>query len=481
VVLTATESPGVACPAGGVRFVVGTDANRNGSLDDAEIDSSLTRLVCNGVQGPKGDTGTQGDKGDTGTAGASGLSTLVANSDEPVGGGNCVAGGTRMEAGLDANRNGTLDEGELNVSLTRFVCNGQHGLNGLKGDKGDAGPQGEKGDPGVMYVRTKVVSPGTTPATSGTALRAAIDSIADGKTWLVKVEPGVYDLGSLPLQLRPGIHLQGSGENSTLVRASISSTSVGTVMGTANSELSSLTVENIGGGSDSIAIYSEAPSFTFHDIVATARGGSAASFGIVLKKAQGSFSNVRAIASSSGYASGFQCFSCTANLLESYAEANGDTLTASTQAMGIYTSNGTVYLRNVTSNANGAHFNWGVYADGNVSLVNVEAQGSGGTKGIGLFVGEGNGNVRNSVLTGTSPTESQGISSSTSGTTTRFITVQNSIVTGGFASIWRAQYFDVRIGQSQLNGPPLPGAGDTTGKYTCFGNYDGNFGPVSCL
>jgi hypothetical protein len=409
-----------------------------------------------------------------------------------------------MEAGLDANRNGSLDAGEINVSLTRFVCNG---LQGVKGDKGDAGAPGKDGAPGapgapgakgdkgdkgdtgpmgpaggVVYLRTKVVSPGTTDVESGTALRAAVDVIADGKTWLVKVEPGVYDLGATPLILKPGIHLQGSGEDSTFLRSSVTGLNTGTVVGASGAQLSSLTVENTGGVAEAIAVYSDsgAANFSFHDIVAIARGGTSYSIGIYLKGAQGTFKNVRAFAASPDYANAFRCRDCTANLLESALEAQGGNL-----SLGIYTAattaGKTVYLRNVTAQASGAVDNWGVYADGDMVLVNVEAVGTGGTRSTGFFVGEGNGTVRNSVLTATGATESsEGLSSFTGGTMIRTITVQNSIVTGDSIGVYRNKNFNVRIGQSQIYGPVLSRAGDTTGAYACFGNYDGNFASVTC-
>ncbi|WP_375772327.1 collagen-like protein [Archangium gephyra] len=516
--MTAAEAPGTLCATGGVRFVVGADANRNGTLDDAEIDSTLTRYICNGTQGLKG------DKGDTGAMGLDGLSTLVATSDE-LPGSNCEAGGTRMQVGRDANRNGTLDGAEVEASHTRYVCKGIQGVKGdkgdtgatgapgakgdtgdkgdtgAKGDTGGAGAKGDKGDmgatgapgakgdkgdtgpmgpPGVMYVRTKVVSPGATDAESGAALRAAIDGITDGKTWRVKVEPGVYDLGATPLVLKPGIHLEGSGEKLTTLRSSTATQ--GTVVGASGAVLSSLTVENIGGGTRAYALYSVVTDFDFHDLVAIARNGSDRSWAIVLSTAQGTFENVRAFAYGSGssYPSAFRCYSCSVSLIESQAEAQGGA-----QSVGVYVATGTVYLRNVTSKATGATDNWGVYTDGDASLVNVEAIGAGGARSTGFFVGEGNGTVRNSVLSASGATEAnEGLSSFTDFATygvVRTITVHNSVISGTSASVYRQRYFDVRIGQSQLSGPVTQRTTDPTmGKYTCVGTYDGAFVPTAC-
>lgn len=479
-VVTSDESPGANCTAGGTRMRMGRDANGDGTLGDDEVDASLTRYICNGLQGLKGDPGAKGDKGDPGAkgdkgdTGLDGVGTLVVTSNEPAGA-NCAAGGTRMEGGRDANRNGVLDAGELNVALTRYICNG------LKGDKGDPGGGGGGGS---VYVRTKVVGPGASDTDSGNALRAAIDGITDGKTWLVKVEPGVYDLGSMPLVLKSGIHLQGSGENTTFLRSSVDSGSAGTVVGHSGAVLSSLSVENTGGGFDSIAIYSEKPDFDFHDLIATARGGQF-SYGIHLKGSTGTFENVRAYALSSSIASsiayGFYCIGCTSSLMESYAEARGNS-----RSIGVNVLGGTVYLRNVTAYAIGASTNKGVsvdrdlVGDGNVSLVNVEAVGSGGSNSSGLFVEAGSSSARNSVLSATGATSTnEGISSFSDGAP-HVITVQNSIVTGATASVNRASNFTVRIGQSQLSGEILPAA-PSGGAYACVGNYKQDFTPVvSC-
>jgi hypothetical protein len=354
---------------------------------------------------------------------------------------------------------------------------GAKGDPGVKGDKGDTGPMGPMGPPGesgAAYVRTKVVSPGATDVDSGDALRAAIDGITDGKTWLVQVEPGVYDLGSTALTLKPGIHLRGSGEKTTTLRSAVDSSTSGTVVGASDAELSALTVENIGGGSYSIALYSDAPDFDFHDLTATARGSDFISFAISLRNAKGTFESVRAFAYSDFYATGFYCVSCTVNLTESHAEARG-----AGRSRGIYVGGGSVSLRNVDSSAVGGGDNWGVYADGNVTLVNVEASASGGSQSVGLYVGDGNGNARNSMLSATGAMTNEGISSQGDGTP-RLLTVENSVLAGTSASVRRGSFFTVRIGQSQLFGP-VTQADTSTGKYACIGNYDGDFAPADCL
>ena len=135
VTLTTVEPAGVNCTTGGIKLEFGPDVNGNGLLDAAEIVPALTQYVCNGaagVAGPVGLTGPAGVAGPQGVAGANGtngLNALVKTTVEPAGA-NCVAGGTKVETGLDANNNGVLDLAEINAAQTTYVCNGSGGANG---------------------------------------------------------------------------------------------------------------------------------------------------------------------------------------------------------------------------------------------------------------------------------------------------------------------------------------------------------------
>ena len=140
-VKTTTEPAGANCTTGGVKIEYGLDANNNGTLDIAEINASLTKYVCNGavgatgatgstgpqgpigLTGPAGPIGAQGPQGIQGVAGTNGLNALIKTTTEPTGS-NCTNGGTKIETGLDANSNGTLDASEVNASQTQYVCNG---------------------------------------------------------------------------------------------------------------------------------------------------------------------------------------------------------------------------------------------------------------------------------------------------------------------------------------------------------------------
>ena len=94
--------PGASCEAGGQRIETGIDDDDDGVLDDGEVDS--TALVCEGVDGTDGYT------------------TRVRLVEIPsgVGGSSCPFGGTRIESGADVDRDGVLDDSE--VESFQSVC-----------------------------------------------------------------------------------------------------------------------------------------------------------------------------------------------------------------------------------------------------------------------------------------------------------------------------------------------------------------------
>ena len=96
-----TESKGANCPTGGVKITSGVDLNKNGTLDESEITTSA--YVCNGINGSN---------------------TLTKLTSESAGS-NCQNGGLKIDSGIDANNNGTLDNSE--IASTAYVCNGVDG------------------------------------------------------------------------------------------------------------------------------------------------------------------------------------------------------------------------------------------------------------------------------------------------------------------------------------------------------------------
>jgi hypothetical protein len=104
-------------------------------------------------------------------------------------------------------------------------------------------------DAGQVFGRTFIVGPVGDPAANGSALLAAMAAIpppaSAAEAWLLKIEPGRYDLGTQTLQMKSRIDIEGSGRQATVITSAVCDSVTGTVTGSADTELRSLTVENL--------------------------------------------------------------------------------------------------------------------------------------------------------------------------------------------------------------------------------------------
>lgn len=92
-----------------------------------------------------------------------GFTSLIQMVDEPPGA-NCQAGGVAIHSGLDANRNGVLDTGE--IAVTKYVCNGP---------EGPEGPEGRS-----ILFESDLEPPGDNCRAGGTVFRWGFDLDDDG-------------------------------------------------------------------------------------------------------------------------------------------------------------------------------------------------------------------------------------------------------------------------------------------------------------
>jgi hypothetical protein len=132
------------------------------------------------------------------------------------------------------------------ILLTLLVgCTGPAGQTGATGPTGPTGPMGAMPSPSPSLVRTVVVSPVGTPTQNGTALRTALAGISASATdpWLLKIEPGFYDLGSTALAMKAFVDIEGSGELTTSITATGAST-----IEAATAQLRFVSVGHTGGG-----------------------------------------------------------------------------------------------------------------------------------------------------------------------------------------------------------------------------------------
>jgi hypothetical protein len=164
----------------------------------------------------------------------------------------------------------------------------------------------DDGETGTLH-RTIVVHPMSTgPKDSGTELLEAMASITEaapgiGDTgpgimtasatnpWLIKLDAGVYDLGTASLVMKPYVDIEGSGEDVTTITGAGSPNSAsGTVIGASNAELRFLTVKNTGGNVWAIAVLAAGnsplvvgPSPNLTHVTLTSSGASLFSVGMM--------------------------------------------------------------------------------------------------------------------------------------------------------------------------------------------------------
>jgi hypothetical protein len=144
-------------------------------------------------------------------------------------------------------------------------------------------------DAGQVFGRTFVVGPVGDPLANGSALLAAMAAIptpgSAADAWLLKIEPGRYDLGTQTLQMKSRVDIEGSGRLATVITSTdcgLDTTVRGTVLGAADAEIRRLTVENL--CSDPLgygyAVYSDADRLTLREVLVRAAGVARFNIGV---------------------------------------------------------------------------------------------------------------------------------------------------------------------------------------------------------
>ena len=261
------------------------------------------------------------------------------------------------------------------------------------------------------YARTVVVSPKATASASGNALKAVVAGIttaAADKRYLVKVEPGIYNLGNSKLVMKPFVDIEGSGiGTTTITRNGGADWFDGTVAGATSSELRLLTVENTGGGTQSVAIVAQDVN-PFSVRWVEARASGAADNAAILVHGDGA-----------------------------HADLYGSTFTATggDNAYAVYYSGGCSATMNLSeATASGATTNnWGVRQNRCNATPITNSRIS--STGIGI---EGDSSCGLSCV-GAGP----------------FVRIQNSVIDGTTNSIHSACCMQTRVSSSMLSGGPL--------------------------
>ncbi len=256
------------------------------------------------------------------------------------------------------------------------------------------------------YSRVAVV------AQSGGDYTSPVAAMNDSANWcvatpcLLKIVPGIYDIGTESVHMQGGIDIEGSGENTTVIQGNIDSYMAGVVIGSSNAEIRLLTVQNVGGNnSSSVAIYN---AFSSTQI-----------------------SNITAVSSAIGAAHGIYNFTSSPVISNSRISASGGT--QYTAGIFNYGASSPV-VSNTDINVTGAGPTFGVsygvnnYCGGDCKpvLINVNITSGGGSYNVGIWNFNATPSIeKTKIITG----GGTGIVASNS-----TVRVDNSIINGGVNS-----------------------------------------------
>ncbi len=323
---------------------------------------------------------------------------------------------------------------------------------------------------------------------------AALASITDNSvntTYLLKIMPGVYNIGANSLQMKPYVDIEGCGEYTTKITGNMDSPISGTVNGADNAELRLLTVENTGGGVNATAISNSSASPKITQVTAIASGGANTAIGIynignslvvltnVTARASGAvitrsicnssgaaiMNNVNASASGSGgnygvYNTGLDASPTIINNVTATASGGNSTFA-------IYNDNASPTITNVTATASGgSSVNYGVFNNSSSPVMtDVIASASGGDFAYGVY-NQGSYTSMTNVTTSASggSTASYGVKNQISGT----VTIDRSVISGTTNTVWN-DGANTKVAHTRLDGG---NSLNSSGTLTCAGIYD---------
>ncbi|MGH2684377.1 MAG: hypothetical protein ACRDJP_02805 [Actinomycetota bacterium] len=185
------------------------------------------------------------------------------------------------------------------------------------------------GDFQPSYTRTIVVNPGTDATANGQALRNALASITTASItnpFLVKLEPGVYDVGTTPLQTTPFVDIEGSGRLTRIEGSGSSNPAEGVVMLGPSTELRFLGIANTGGAEQSRGVYLDGINGRLHNVAINVTQADDNAVGITVPSGTGvtiTHTSVNARANSGGDATGI-VVAGTTSVVDSDINASGD-------------------------------------------------------------------------------------------------------------------------------------------------------------
>jgi hypothetical protein len=218
--------------------------------------------------------------------------------------------------------------------------------------------------------QTVVVSPagtGSDAVANGSVLLSALAGIRNpsaANAYLLKIEPGIYDVGNKPVVMRQYVDIEGSGEDITVIRGTTSGDLLtGIVNGADHSELRFVTVE----GND-IAVHTQGATMQMVRVTAIASGSPVARaiFAQPRVLSGGSAGNRLSLVDVTALAPDASDVDGAGVSIEGYTSVDLVNVEASGRA-GVFVVNGTVTIRNAVLRGT----EWSLLVD--LGLANVAA------------------------------------------------------------------------------------------------------------
>lgn len=300
---------------------------------------------------------------------------------------------------------------------------------------------------------------------SGTRLINALASITNAsatKRYVVKIEPGIYDVGTTGAQMKPYVDIEGSGQEATVIKGSGGSEmgTTGVVVGAASSEIRDLQVKAESTEAATIGILlPQGANSTIREMTITASGSSVI-YGIRnLSQTSSKIEDVTITTNggTSGYGIGNK-FENTAPIIKRTVI---NVTTGPALAYGISATYSTLpEIRDVQVDVSGGNTSYGIYAEPRLDAVNVHIINSSiRSVDYGVYANDCDVTVEHSQIRAT---DSLGI-----GIRAHNVMVDNSIIEGDKHTVYFA--LTAAIGASRLDGGPVLVGG------TCAGVYDESY------
>lgn len=311
------------------------------------------------------------------------------------------------------------------------------------------------------HVRIVIVSPVGTQYENGTALLNALSSISSdaANPYLLKIEPGIYDIGASQFQTKQFLDVEGSGQGVTRIRGNYVRVGAlpGLVQVVSNSELRMLTVENYGGdvskGYSGIDVWNEVNT-RISDVTVLVHSGND-HWGV---ESGGGGTVIQGVT--------IRC-------------------TGGSQNIGLNLHADNIIVDNVNVRAvEGSYSNYGMVLDSilDKTITNsvIEASGAASTDNTGLYNrGGSHPDIFNSVIRAFGATNNYAVRNILGGGSIGDggdIEIHNSRISGEDQSILNESSDSVYVGSSQLKGPV---SNTGSGTIKCANSCDTNFNELN--